>query len=351
MLTYRNVKKLRVRKFTRPEAPLWPAVLVHPYGGPSDAPVFIDVAQLRASSVERSDIEVADDVVDLLSREQIQSPFRVPIAIESTGLAESVFRKGEAAARHQLEQGGSVTQVVSTEGAVPAITDDRFVLVISTWPFHLGALEEMFQEASAAGLSRWGVWIPVIYPVTTDLVKLERLADVMAKHGGTFLAASSIDVSQTAKSAIAREIDEEMDDEMYDVLFHADPEPLALATERHVAALAHERGLDDLVPLPGAQERSNWAAAILLTSAGSRLARMKADPELGWTLLRSAAAIAGLSKPISIIAGSAPLSIIEGLDPLAAEALEAWLNGQPPTLLDEVNAEWRLRRDAGWGEE
>ncbi len=350
MLTYRTARKLRVRKFARPEAPLWPATMLFLYAGPSHAPIAVDITELTADSVERAEVEVADEVADILSREQIQAPFRDPVVVEAAGPVESVFRKGEDAARHQLEQGSRVTQIISSDGAVPRIASSNFQLVISAWPFDFKSLEPMFREASDAGLARWGVWLPVIYPVTTELEKLERLADLIATHGGSFLASSSIDATQTAKSAIARAVDDEMDDEMYDTLFHADPETLALATERHAAALAHERGLEDGVPLPGGDDQSNWSAAILLASAGSRLARMKGDPELGWTLLRSSVAIANLGKPLSVVASAAPLSIIEGLDPLAAGALEAWLRGEPAAFLDEVNAEWRLRRDAGWSE-
>lgn len=345
VFVYRKSRKLKVRRFARPESPFWASTMIFPYGGPRTAPLAIDLVELTATGVDRPEVDVAEDPSDLLSREQLPSRFSDPVVVESSGVAEVTFARGEEAARYQLAQGSRVMQIISTDGAAPHITHEQFLLTVAAWPFHLERLEILFRELRSSA-ARWGVWIPVIFPLTTDVDALAALGDLVASHGGSFLASSAIDLTPTAKSAIVRDAEESIDDEAYDLLFHSGTEPLALATERHIAALAHERDLMDRVP-DGAGSGTNWGAASLLSSAGSRLARMKRDPEPGWALLRSAGIIASLGKPVSIVAQAAPLSIIEGLDSFSAEAIETWLRGGRPESLEKIDREWRLRRDAG----
>jgi hypothetical protein len=189
--------------------------------------------------------------------------------------------------------------------------------------------------------------VPLLYPITTDLAALEALAD--AAQGASFLTGLSIEIEPTAKQMLAQSLNLDAEDDRYAMLFHGTLEPVHLATERHLAALAHERGTADFIVPPRWEERSNWNAAVLLTRTASRMIAMELDLDLAGSIAKSARILAELDKPIARIAESASLSIIGGLDETSAEALTSWLAGEPPAFLDFVDEQWRLerRRPAG----
>lgn len=137
----------------------------------------------------------------------------------------------------------------------------------------------------------------------------------------------------------------EVEDDRYAMLFHAALEPVHVATERHIAALAHERGLPDFIVPPRWADRSNWNAATLLMKIASRMIAMELDLDLAGTIARSARTIAELDKPVSRVAESANLSIIGGLDEVSAKALTEWLQSGTASFGEYVDEQWRMRRD------
>jgi len=215
--------------------------------------------------------------------------------------------------------------------------------VIAAWPLELQKLEEMFVDARERGLL-WGVAVPVLFPVTTELAPLTALADIAQSHGASFLAAMSVELEPTAKQALAQSLNLDAADDRYAMLFHGTLEPMHLATERHIASLTHERGMADFIVPPRWEERSNWNAAVLLTLAASRMIAMELDLDLAGTIARSARVIAELDKPLMRIAESASLSIIGGLDETSVEALASWVADGSAAFLDFVNEQWRMRR-------
>jgi hypothetical protein len=344
VILYRKAAPLRVRRSVAPEPPFWCASAVAPYSAKRAAPVAIDYLALRAFGVaDKLEVTVCDDVQDELERTRSLGE---PLLIDAAENAEVVFRRGEQVLQLCAERDGAAVYLASTRGALPLRAHDDAVTVVAAWPLELPRLEELFAEARERGL-RWGVAVPVLYPVTTDLGALEALAD--AAQGAAFLASISIEVEPTAKQALAQSLNLDAEDDRYAMLFHSALEPMHLATERHIAALAAERGLADFIVPPRWDERSNWNAAVLLTLAASRMIAMELDLDLAGTIARSARVIAELDKPLVRIAESANLSIIGGLDATSAEALTSWIAGEAPAFLDFVNEQWRMRRDARHG--
>jgi len=239
------------------------------------------------------------------------------------------------------EQGLAAMHLMSTHGTLPSRVPDGTVIAIAAWPLELTRLERLFADARERGL-RWGVAVPVLFPPTTELASLTALADLA--QGASFFAAMGIDVEPTAKQALAQSLNLEAEDDRYAMLFHGGLEPLHLATERHIAALAHDRGMADFIVPPRWEERSNWNAAVLLTLAASRMIAMELDLDLAGTIARSARLIAELDKPLLRVAEAASLSIIGGLDETSAEALTSWIGGEVPSFLEFVNEQWRMKR-------
>jgi hypothetical protein len=266
VILYRKGGPLRVRRSAAPEPPYWCATSVAPYGAKRATPVAIDYLTLRATGVgDRLEVSVCDDARDELERSRT---FTGPVLIEAAETAERIFRRGQAALELCEEQRLASIHLISTRGELPARAYDDSVVVIAAWPLELSRLEEMFGDAQQRGL-RWGVAVPVLYPVTTELAPLTALADLAQSHGATFLTAMSVELEPTAKQALAQSLQLEADDDRYAMLFHGSTEAMHLGTERHLAALAHERALSDFLVPPRWEERSNWNAAVLLTRASS----------------------------------------------------------------------------------
>lgn len=337
MILYRKAASLRVRRAAAPEPPFWAATTIAPYAGKRATPIAIDYVALRASGAERLEVTVCEDVRDELERAR---SVEEPALVDAAESAEIVFRRGAEAAHWCAEQRLAATQLISTRSALPR--EISASIVIAAWPLESSRLEELF---AAAREFSWGVAVPVIYPITTELAPLRQLADLAKEHGARFFAPIAVDVEATAKQAIAQSMELDGEDDRYAMLFHADAAPLQLATERHIAALAHERGMLDFITPPRWDERTNWNAAVLLTLTASRMIAMELDLDLAGTIARSARAVAELDKPLTRIAESASLSIIGGLDETSAELLTEWIEGaEAPSFAEYVNEQWRLAR-------
>lgn len=311
MILYKKVQQLRVRRSVAPEAPFWPATTLAPYGARRSTPLSVDYVALRATGADRLEVGVCEDVRDELDRLR---GIEAPVLIDAAGAAEEVFQRG-AEARAWCEEHGLASQLLTSRGPAARVESDR-----------------------------WGVVIPVIYPHTTDLGLLESLADDAAREGASFFAAAPVEVEATAKQALARSMELGADDDRYSMLFHADAGPVALATERHIAALAAERGMADFVMPPHWDARTNWNASVLLTLTASRMIALELDLDLAGHIARSARVVAELDKPLTRVAESASLSIVGGLDETSVEMLTEWLAFEPPAFAEFVGEQWRLRR-------
>lgn len=335
MILYKKQPSLRVKRATAPQPPYWCATSIAPYGPKRAEPVAIDYLGLRASSSDRLEVTVCDDARDELERMRLIGE---PVLIEAAEQTEAVFRRGEEVLAFCDEQQLGTLHLTSTRGVLPRRAAN---VVIAAWPMELDRLEELF--AQAAG-SRWGVAVPLIFPVTTDLGALEDLADRAKKYGAAFLAGLMVEVEATAKQSIAQSMDLEADDDRYAMLFHAEVEPIHFATERHIAALAAERGMADFILPPRWEEHSNWNAAVLLTLVASRMFAMELDLDLAGSIARSARVIAELDKPIARVAAAASVSIVGGLDETSAEMLSEWLAPASASFAEYVAEQWRLPR-------
>ena len=346
MILYRKTSQLRIRRTSTPTPPFWAATTLAPYGPRRGSPTSIDYSDLRIVANERSEVSVVGAVEDELER--MRAPLREPILIDATEFAEVVFRRGDEALQACARRGLEATILVSTLGSLTDTASDSRAIV-ATWPIDFRRLEELFAQARKSFAS-WGVFVPVIYPVTTDLKALDGVVDLAAANGATFVSAAAMEVDATAKHLMARSLTLDDDDETYGILFHADLDAVHVATERHIAALAAERGLlDSTLSFEG--DRSNWSAAALLFLTASRMIAMEDDVELAGTLTRAARIVTDLEKPLQQIAAAASLSIVEPLDEVSADILAEWLDRGESTFVERVNRKWRLRRDHGIGGE
>ena len=338
MILYRKAAPLRVRRFAAPATPFWCATTIAPYGARRAVPLAIDYLALRASGAEKLEVSVCENVRAELERARAIDG---PVLIDAAEAAELVFRRGEEVLAFCASQELPALYLASTEGVLPDARPD-LVVAIAAWPLDLARLASLFARAQARGME-WGVTLPLLHPATTDLPSLTALADLAQKHGATFLAPLALDIDATAKQALAANGDEEM----FSTLFHEDLEPLLVATERHLCALAAERGMDDFILPPRWNERSNWNAAVLLTRTAARMMAMELDHDLASTLSRSAGAIATLGKPLTRIAAAASLSIIGTIDETSVTILTEWLASGRAEFVDYIDGKWRLRRDYG----
>jgi hypothetical protein len=337
LIIYRKAQQLRIQRSPIPEPPFWAATTIAPYSAKRAAPIAVDYLELRASVSERMEVTVCDDVRDELER---SAQIVGPALIEATETAELVFRRGEEALRFCCDGEATAIHLISTRGALPRAACDRTIIVIAAWPVEFPRLQRLFRAAQERGM-RWGVAVPVIFPATTNLATLREIADAAHEHDAMFLAAVPVDLDPSARKAIAA------DREDYELLFHGDVEPVQVATERHIAALAADIGIADFVMLPRWEEKSNWNAAVLLTLVASRMIAMKRDVEIASRIARSARVVAQLDKPLERIAGAANLSIIESLDDISVDVLNDWLESGRSAFVDHVDKQWRLRRDVG----
>ncbi len=346
MIIYRKATQLRIQRSAVPEPPYWSATSIAPYGARRAAPVAIDYLELRASWSDRLEVAICEDARDELERAAEQQPISDPALIEATEFAEVIFRRGEEILRFCCNLGCASMHLISTRGALPVSACERAVVVIATWPLEFPRLEALFRDARERRF-RWGIAVPVIFPVTTDLRSLSQIAELGHDNGALFLASLPLDLDATARKAIAESLSVAADRESYEMLFHADLEPIHVATERHIAALAAETGLHDFIVPPRWPEKSNWNAAVLLTLAATRMIAMKHDVEIASRIARSARVIALLEKPLERVAAAANLSIIQSLDDISIDVLTDWIDTGRSAFVDHINKQWRLRRDVG----
>lgn len=338
MILYRKAAQLRVRRMAAPEAPFWAATSIAPYGPRRGSPVSIDYLAARAIANDRSEVTVCENVRDELERARA---IAAPVLVDATENAETVFRRGEEALAFCEEQRLGALYLTSTRGTVPPRAFDDIVVAIAAWPLEPPRLAELFARARAMP---WGAVVPVIYPITTELDALDALANNARDCGAAFFAAMPVEVEATAKQAVANELELAGSDDRYAMLFHGGIDPIHLATERHIAALAAAHGMRDFVVPPGWDERSNWNASVLLTLTASRMIAMELDLDLAGSIARSARAVAELEKPVARVAEAASLSIVEALDEVSVEMLTEWLAGGEPSFFEYVNEQWRLSR-------
>jgi len=340
LILYRKAPALRIKRVAAPEPPFWYATAIAPYSARRAQPIAIDYVDLIATSSERMEVTVCDRLRDEPSR---ATRLREPLLIEAAEIAEEIFARGAEACEFCIDFDIPALVLTSTRGALPTFVFD---LVIVAWPADVARLDVLFAQASERKL-RWGAAVPLVFPATTDLVVLEALADLAKKHGAAFFAPIPIELDPAAKQSIAAHF--ALEEEIYEILFHADLDPMRIATERHVAALAHERGMGDFIAPPRWSDRTNWNGAVLLTLTASRMMAMDHEPEIAGMLARSARAVADLDKPIARIAEAASLSIIDTLDEISVDVLTEWTAGNTPAFVEEINRAWRLRRDSGIG--
>jgi len=346
VIVYKKTPHLRLARAQVPDPPYWAATTIAPYSPRRAAPIAIDYVDLRASCAERYEVSVCENVRDDLERTTTRHPLHAPALIDAAEFAEVIFGRGEEALAFCSEQHVAAMQLVSTRGALPRQIPDDAVMAIAAWPLELPRLEALFAEATERKL-RWGVVIPVIFPVTTDLVALGQLADLAKTYKPSFFTGVPIELDATARNALARSLTGDTRDDSYEMLFHADLGPLRLSTERHIAALAGEIEAADFVVPPRFDRPTNWNAAVLLTLTANRILAMNRDEELAWRLTRSAKVVALLEKPIERVAQAASLSIIDSLDEISVDLLTEWLETGRSSFAGHIEKQWRLRRDSG----
>jgi hypothetical protein len=345
MITYRKAAHLRVTRATVPEPPYWAATTIAPYSPRRATPIAIDYLDQRASAGEKYDVSVCENVRDDLERATTRHPLHAPVLIESSEFAECVFRRGEEALRFCGDQQVPAMQLISARGALPQQhIDENTTVAIAAWPLEFSRLEALIADAKERA-PRWGVIVPIVYPVTTDLAALAQLAEVA--RGATFFAGVPLELDATARNALASSAAGNDDEELYEMLFHADLEAIHLATERHIAALATDIDAADFIVPPRWDRPTNWNAAVLLTLTASRILAMNRDEDLAWRLTRSARVIAQLEKPIERVAKAASLSIIDQLDETSVDLLTEWLENGTSSFVEHIGKQWRLRRDSG----
>jgi hypothetical protein len=344
VIAYRKTQPLRLQRAAAPEPPFWAATTIAPYAARRSSPIAVDYLALRASLVERAEVTVTENVRDEIERASIRNPLAEPALIEATELAEVVFGRGEEALAACAAQQCAALHLISTRGALPSSLPDGSLLAISAWPLEHHRLERLLGDAAAREMP-FGVVVPIIFPVTTDLRALDELAELAGRHGARFLAALPVDLDATARKALAESV--AVDDEGYDTLFHADLDAVNVATERHIAALAAGIGADDFVTPPRWERRSNWNGAVLLTLTATRMMAMRHEVETATMLVRSARVVAALEKPIERIAAAASLSIVEALDDISVDILTDWLETGRAAYSEHISKQWRLPRNAG----
>lgn len=325
MILYRKAPPLRIVRAGVPEPPYWAATTIAPYSARRAAPVAIDYVGLTATASKRLEVDVCNDL------DRAWQPRRVyePTLIDASESAEVVYRRGDDA----LQLCESAMFLTSARGALPSEGRENAVVIIAAWPLDFARLKRLFDEARSRQL-KWGVAVPVMFPVTTAADALQQLA--AAAEGALFFAALPIETDATARKALAD------DPETYELLFHGDVEALHVTAERRIAGLAAEMGADDFIVPPRWEQRSNWNGAALLTLAATRMLAMKHDVETASRIARAARTVAQLDKSIERIAAAAHLSIVESLDEISVDALTEWLETGKSTFVDHINKQWRL---------
>ncbi len=334
-----------MRRSAVPIPPYWCATSIAPYGAKRATPIAIDLLDLRVTHAERVETSIADAPAAELERLELRQPLQPPLLIDAAESAELVFRRGADTLAYAGEHELPSLLLTSTRGAIPARLPADSVVAIVAWPLDPPRLEAICAEAAGRG-GVWGLAVPLLYPITTELAALRELVSLAVRHGAAFVGSLILEVEPNAKAAIARSrLSDDEDDEQYETLFHSDLDAVHVASERHLAALTHQAGMDDFILPPGWEMKTNWNAAILLTITATRMLAMDHEVELAGTLARSARLVATLDKPVSRIAEAASLTIIDALDEVSAGILTEWLASGNSSFVERLNDRWRVRRD------
>jgi hypothetical protein len=342
LIVWRKSPALRLRRFDVPEPPFYCRTVVSPYGQEPAMGITLDYLSGSATIPSRTELQVCDRTVELLQKEPRLDE---PLLIDATGFGEYVFGQGESAARELIHHRLSTLLVISSAGRFPDCSGlEQLTLGLALWPFDEESWRSLFEQAQR-GAAPWGVVLPIVPFVSTELEPLSRMVDDAAAAGARFITTLVIQPEPPAKrhlAALATAGDES--EEAYASAFEMPTETLTLATARHVAALTRDRGIASQLPLLS-EARSNWNAATILSRLANRMLEMERDQELAADIHRSASIVARLSKPVELVAEVASLAIIEGLDEISATVLEQWLRGEEAEFVSEIETAWRLRRD------
>lgn len=339
MIRYTRDGRIRFHQSRELQQPFWQATTIHPYT-PDVRSVPLGIDFIRLKAVAHRSIEVAVPAgPDDLDLDRLPSP----ILIDAWGPEESVYRQGDRLL-HELPSDLRPMLLLSADGDVPiGMAAAAPLLVITAWPLDLEALESVAQRASAGGFD-WGIFVPVVFPLTTDLEILDGVCGIAAEHQASFIASSSIELDSKARGAVAS-MDQDLDEETWATLFDADLDRIHLATERHLASVAHDQGQADTIDPWTSENRSNRAAAAFLSRIGSRMVRMDHDVEMGWKFLKAAGRVATLDKDIARLASSAHVTILPELeDEILAEVVEQWLERRTAEFAEHIDGKWRLAR-------
>src|SRR5207237_4755120 len=183
VIIYRKSPQLRIVRATAPEPPFWQATTIAPYSPRRGAPIAIDYLELTATYISKLEVTVAEQVREDLERTTERQPLRAPVLVDATEFAEQVFRRGDEIAQFCAASADESLMLISTRGVLPESPADT--VAIATWPLEFHRLEPLFEAARERRI-RWGVAIPVIYPVTTNLDALTQLAELAKKNGASF---------------------------------------------------------------------------------------------------------------------------------------------------------------------
>ena len=259
MIVYKKTPHLRLTRAQVPEPPYWAATTIAPYSPRRAAPIAIDYVDLRASCAERFEVSGCDNVRDDLERSTTRHPLHAPVLIDAAEFAEVIFGRGEEALQFCAEQQVAAMQLISTRGAIPTVfpTMPSSPSPRGRWS---SIASKRFSPRRRSAELRWGVVIPIIFPVTTDLAALAQLAELAKTYGASFFAGAPIELDATARNALARSLTGDGSEDTYEMLFHADLGPIRLSTERHIAALAGEIDAADFVVPPRWDRPTNWNA-------------------------------------------------------------------------------------------
>ncbi|MEO8036768.1 MAG: hypothetical protein ABI837_20205, partial [Acidobacteriota bacterium] len=119
MIVYRKGPGLRIRRTATPQAPFWCETSVAPYSNRRGQPVAIDYLDLSATSTDKLEVTVSDDVSGELERAATR--LEDPILIDASEFAEQIFRRGDEALRACRDLGFECVWLASTRGALPSI--------------------------------------------------------------------------------------------------------------------------------------------------------------------------------------------------------------------------------------
>lgn len=339
MIHYKVGGRVRFHQNREIQPPFWQATTVHLYSPDvRSLPLGIDFLRLKGSAHRSLDVSVPA-ILDDLNLDRVPSP----ILIDAWGPEEVIYRRGDRLL-HELPSDARPMLLLSADGDVPLeMSAATPQLIVTAWPLDLVALESIASRASKTGFD-WGVLIPVIFPLTTNLDIIETISNTARRYGASFMASSSIELDSKARGAVASMCDD-LDEETWATLFDADLDRIHLSTERHIAALAHQHGIADTIAPPLGESRSNRAAAVLLSRVGSRMVKMDHDVELGWKFLKASGRVATFDKEIARVASTAHITIIPELeDEILAEVVEQWLENGEAEFADHIDDKWRLTR-------